>query len=300
MSQSPPSSELYQSVVDLIAQETGQYAAVATSDRETGGCINQAEVVTLADGRKYFVKSNPAAPELFPAESIGLAALRRTKTISVPHALGSGVTESGTGFLILECIESGTRGKSFFDDFGRLLAEMHLTGTADQFGFESDNHIGQTKQQNQWCDNWTDFWSIHRIDFQLGVAAKNGLATKDLVDGCQRVNRCLERLVGSNTKIPSLIHGDLWSGNFMISLQGQPVLVDPAVYYGSREAEFGITTLFGGFDSRFYDAYNERWQMDDGWQDRVEIYKLYHLLNHVNLFGPDYLSGCFEIIKKFG
>ncbi len=293
-------NDLHSSVADLIAQTTGQEVVVLSTRPTSGGCINQTEILTLTDGRSFFVKSNATTPDLFESESIGLAAIAQTNTIRVPQTIGHGTTESGIGFLVLEQIETGTTGSNFYEDFGRSLAEMHRIGCAEKFGFDSNNHIGQTQQINRQHVDWFEFWTVNRIEFQLDLASKKGFASKELIAGCERVNRTLERLIGSSSEPPSLIHGDLWSGNFMVSSSGQPILIDPAVYYACRESEFGISTLFGGFDPQFYDAYNEQWPMKDGWQDRVAIYKLYHLLNHVNLFGSSYLTGCLQIIKKFG
>ncbi|MFK7767785.1 MAG: fructosamine kinase family protein [Mariniblastus sp.] len=293
------SSELFQAIEEIIEKETSQRSIIQSVRPTTGGCINDTAVATLNDGREFFVKSNHKAPELFGSESIGLKAIRKTNTIRVPEVVGTTITQSGVGILVLEKIDSTLPNSNFFENFGRKLAELHRVGVSEKFGFEANNHIGQTRQINSWDDDWIQFWSVNRIGFQLDLASRNGYATRDLTEGCEKVNRRLEQLIGRNEVPPSLIHGDLWSGNFMVSPDGQPVLVDPAVYFGARETEFGITTLFGGFDSRFYAAYNERWPMPEGWQDRVEIYKLYHLLNHLNLFGTRYLSSCFEIIKKF-
>ena len=301
-------TELHHAIVQVIQQRTpakpDNQARDCTNIRITssrnvaGGCISQTEIVTLADGRKFFVKSNELTAELFPAESKGLAAIESTQVIRVPQVIGVGKSKSGVGFLVLESIETGRPGNEFESQFGRAMAKMHLHGRNDRFGFNSDNHIGSSIQLNHWMANWVEFWAINRLGYQLSLASENGYATPEFTRRCDLIIARLDTLIGTDEK-PSLIHGDLWSGNFMVSSDGEPVLIDPAVYFGSREAEFGMTTLFGGFGSRFYDAYAACWPLPNGWQERVEVYRLYHLMNHLNLFGPGYLSQCMEILKKY-
>ena len=161
-----------------------------------------------------------------------------------------------------------------------------------------DNHIGSSIQVNRWTTNWVEFWAQHRLGFQLSLAQRNGYVTTEFSKRCNRIISRLDTILKTDAE-PCLIHGDLWSGNFMVARDGEPVLIDPAAYFGSREAEFGMTTLFGGFGSKFYDAYNECWPLSDGWQERVDVYRLYHLMNHLNLFGHGYYAGCIEILKKF-
>ena len=309
MSQKLKQTELRQAIEQVI--ERCDALSLQPLDRETaktrivssrsvsGGCISQAEIVTLENGRRYFVKSNSSTPDLFVAESTGLAALRSTQTVRVPQVIGTDVTKLGIGFLVLELIETGQPGREFEAEFGRALAEMHMQSRHNRFGFHADNYIGSSSQINQWKTNWVEFWATNRFGFQLSLAEQNGHATAEFSKRFQRIISRLDTLI-STDEDASLIHGDLWSGNFMVSASGKPVLIDPAVYYGSREAEFGMTTLFGGFGAEFYDAYQERWPLADGWQDRVELYRLYHLMNHLNLFGAGYFGGCMEILKKYG
>ena len=292
--------ELHQSVERLIEKESGTHSRIISSASVSGGCINATEIVTLDDQRRFFVKSQSDSLEPFMAEAAGLAAIRSANAIRVPNLIGVGQTEFGDGFLVLEAIESGQSPAGFFENFGAALALMHQRGSSDRFGFDHDNYLGRSFQPNGWTKNWVEFWAEHRLGFQLKLAHQNGYTTPDLTRLVESlINRLGDFIGATDAGGGSLVHGDLWSGNFLVSAEGDPVLIDPAVYYGSREVEFGMTTLFGGFDSGFYDAYNEAWQLPDGWEERVEIYKLYHLMNHLNLFGNSYLGGCLEVLAKF-
>ncbi len=272
--------------------------SISSTQRVSGGCISQAEIVTLEDGCKFFVKYNHTTPELFVAESEGLAEIELTKAIRVPQVIGNDQTDSGTGLLVLEVIETGQADTEFETRLGRSLANMHRRGRNDRFGYHCDNFIGRSLQINCWATSWVEFLIRDRLGYQSSLAQANGHTTTEFLKRFDRVISKLTSFIESDVE-PCLIHGDLWSGNFMIASNGDPVLIDPAVYYGSREAEFGMTTLFSGLSPRFYDAYNECWPMSDGWQERVEIYRLYHLLNHLNLFGGVYFPACMQILKKF-
>jgi fructosamine-3-kinase len=270
----------------------------------SGGCINRTEWVTLSDGSRYFVKSNPAAPaRMFEAEAGGLSAIAGTQAIRVPQIVKVGQSNADhqnpdQSFLILEAIKSGPRPKNFSETFGHQLAELHRRGTRNEFGFSTDNFLGSTPQSNAPTENWAEFWWIRRLEFQLKLAVDNGFG-EALTRYRNRLATTVENRIGPVNEPPALIHGDLWSGNYLIDTLGAPVLIDPAVYYAHRECEFGMTTLFGGLNQSFYDAYDQAWPLPDGWQDRVELYRLYHLLNHLNLFGATYLASCLEIIKQY-
>ncbi len=252
---------------------------------------------SVSDTANVFVKTSHE--DIFGPEVVGLNAMRATRAIRVANVFGSGVSEDGTNVLVLEAIESHVPAGDFFERFGRQLAELHRSSSADRFGFEHDNFLGASLQPNPWTDDWTDFWSKSRLSFQLKLARENGLGGSELQSlGDSVINR-LDSLIGGSTERPALIHGDLWSGNWICDEQAQPVLIDPAVYFANREAEFGMTTLFGGLPESFYDAYHEAWPMADGWEDRVAIYRLYHLLNHLNLFGSSYLLQCISILRRF-
>ena len=301
-------ADLHFSIEAKLGESTGEPAKIVASSSIGGGCINDAEVVTLSDGRTFFVKSNPNH-NLFEAEAVGLATIKTSDAIRVPNVVTTGTTRLGLHFLILEQIKPGRPSKDFFETFGRSLAQMHRADInkfslqpklshLDHYGFASDNHIGSTVQLNTWTSSWVEFFAEYRLGYQLKLAAENGYA-KQLQREGKSLIASLDELIGQTYEPPSLIHGDLWSGNFMVSSSDEAVLIDPAVYFASRECEFAMTKLFGGFNSQFYSAYNEAYPLNDDWETRVEIYQLYHLLNHLNLFGASYLDQCLATIRKF-
>lgn len=276
----------------------GEQARVVSRQTVTGGCIGRAEVFTLDTGQRVFVKSSPDFPESFAAESAGLAAIGKSNSIQVPEEIGCGQTESGLGFLVLEWIETVPRDADFEIELARLLAQLHRQCRNARFGFDTDNFLGGSRQCNQWSSRWVEFWAVHRLGYQLELSNTLGYATAEFNLRCHRLIDHLDSLLKTDESA-SLIHGDLWSGNLLCGPNCLPVLIDPAVYFGSRESEFGMTTLFGGLSPRFYDAYHEAWPLAAGWETRVEIYRLYHLMNHLNLFGPSYFGSCLEILIKF-
>jgi fructosamine-3-kinase len=286
--------------LSLVGFEIGETLIVDSCREVPGGCINNAVLVTASSGQSFFIKSNSDATEhVFRAEAEGLRAIRETNTIRVPQIITFGTVETSGAFLVMEAIEPKGRANDFFETLGRQLAEMHRAGTSDRFGFDQNNWLGSSEQPNDRSSDWVEFWATSRLGFQLELADKNQLGGRELQQLGRRLIDRLDGLISSSAEPPSLIHGDLWSGNYMADERGQPVLIDPAVYYGNREAEFGMTTLFGGFPSEFYDAYAAALPLAEGWKTRVEIYRLYHLLNHLNLFGSSYLSGCLEILQRY-
>lgn len=292
---------VYSAIQRSIEDATGAEARIDSRSSASGGCINHAEVIELVDGRRFFIKTNSQCPaDMFQREAQGLAALVGTRAIRVPEVFGLG-EQSGTLFLILEVIESGQKSKSFFETLGEQLANMHRTSCerhAEGYGWEDDNYLGSTVQKNSWCDKWLEFWKEHRLGFQFELARKNGHADSRFNSLADKLMDKLGGLLVCDEP-PALIHGDLWNGNYMVGTDGEPVLIDPAVYFADREAEFGMTTLFGGFDGRFYDAYNAAWPLADGSEDRIAVYRLYHLLNHLNLFGASYRQDCVSIMQRF-
>jgi fructosamine-3-kinase len=286
------------SVENLIAAQTGDRSAIASVISAGGGCINSACVATLEDGRAFFVKSNSAPlPGMFPRETEGLRALAAPGALRVPQVIGTG-GEEGVPFIVLEHIEVGKPRRDFSETFGRQLAEFHHMTQGERFGFDHDNYLGSTPQPNGWCDDWVEFWREHRLGYQLNLARKKGLSDAAMNRLGDRLMDRLDDLIGEPDEPACLLHGDLWGGNYLTDENGDPVLIDPAAYHGRREADLAMTMLFGGFDAAFYAAYEEVCPLADGSRDRLEIYKLYHLLNHLNLFGSSYRGGCMAILQR--
>lgn len=249
-----------------------------------GGCINSASRIE-GDGLTFFVKLNDAAKfPMFEAEATGLEEIARTHTVRVPQPICCGV-EASQAFLVLEHIELGARGDWAL--LGAQLAQLHKT-TSEQFGWARDNTIGSTPQINTQCDDWIEFWRERRLAYQLKLAAKNGY-TGSLQKNGERLAASLDTFFRDYRPQPSLLHGDLWGGNAAFDEAGSPVIFDPAVYFGDREADIAMTELFGGFGRGFYSAYDEAFPLDNGYKVRKTLYNLYHVLNHLNLFGGSYL-----------
>lgn len=260
-----------------------------------GGCINRA--VLLSDARRrFFVKFNQAVdPSVFEAERDGLRALGAAGAVRIPAPIAVGEVD-GAAFLVLEYIPLSTLTGSGWSRLGARLAALHRA-TADGFGWDRDNTIGATPQYNAWTDTWPEFWRARRLGFQLKLAADNGLPGPTVANG-ERLLERLDALFEGYAPAPSLLHGDLWSGNVAGDEHGEPVLFDPAVYYGDREADLAMTELFGRFDRRFYDAYQAVWPLDPGYRQRKVLYNLYHVLNHFNLFGGGYGAQAGGMIKR--
>lgn len=264
-----------------------------------GGSINQAAVVETSAG-EYFLKWNDQPIEdLFELEAMALDEMISSPTeLVIPAPIDYRGPQDGVpGFLILDYLAPGTRVADFDERLGRGLADLHRK-SADAFGFHRDNYCGTTPQPNRWRGDWIDFYREERLRFQLELAVdERGVSSGDR----RAFDRLLERLdefLGTGESVPSLIHGDLWSGNLHVAPDGRPGVIDPAAYYGHREAELGMMRLFGGFSDRVFDAYDEAWPLEPGWRDRLELYELYHLMNHFNLFGGGYGRRAFSIVKR--
>lgn len=261
-----------------------------------GGCISDARRVSVRDesgrARTLFVKTNEASfLDNFRAEWDGLIRLSEPDVIGVPNPIAVGEFED-RAWLVTEWVEQGPRRGDFFAAFGRDLARMHQATLGRQIGLDRDNYLGSARQVNATCDRWVEFFANHRIGFQLRWAVEQNLADAGLRDECERIVQTMDRLLEGRDDQTSLLHGDLWSGNYLCDSAGQPTIIDPAIYYGCREAEFGMLRLFGSCPAAFYDAYMETFPLPDGWQRRVSVYVLYHLLNHLNLFGSGYFDQC--------
>ncbi len=251
-----------------------------------GGDINTSFLLDTSEG-PFFIKLNDANifPAMFEKEARGIRTLKSARSIYLPEVILHGQVDD-TAFLILEYIpDNGIRDSSFWTRFGYQLAELHRN-TNTYFGFEEDNYIGSLIQINTPDTSWTGFFIENRIKYQLKIALNKGFFTQSDLEDFERLFEMLPHIIPD--ELPNLLHGDLWSGNFLADSNRGPVLIDPAVYYGSRETDLAMTQLFGGFEDAFYAAYHEAYPLQPGWQERMKIYQLYPLLVHVNLFGGSY------------
>lgn len=257
-----------------------------------GGCINNGARLQTKQGKTFFLKTNHhAPPELFAREAEGLQALRSANVPRVPDAYLYGLN-----FILLEDLAPGSRRADYWETFGRQLAALHHH-TKEQFGFDHDNYLGSTQQPNGWMTDGYAFFAKRRLIFQAKLAQRNGLFTEQEVKAVETLAGRLQELVPSQPA--SLLHGDLWSGNAITDNNGLPAVIDPAAYYGWAEAELGMTALFGGFPDRFYRAYEEARPLESGWRNRLDLYNLYHLLNHLNLFGESYYGSVMGILQRY-
>lgn len=264
-----------------------------------GGCIANGGRIEVGD-RSYFLKWGPMeVARTFPGEAAGLEALGAAPgPVVVPDVeIVAASAENRPGFLVLEWINAGRQGLKFWETFGEGLAELHQH-TGDRYGFEQDNFIGRLPQANTWASSWPRFFRAHRLEPQVRMAREQGRWQGDWSEPLETLYRRLPDLLPKDPPA-SILHGDLWSGNFMVSAVGGPVLIDPAAYYGHREADLAMTELFGGFDDRFYDAYTAVWPLEPGYETRREVYNLYHLINHLNHFGGGYASSVASTLASF-
>ena len=250
-----------------------------------GGCINQTWRMQGRNNACYFVKLNDADKlPMFAAESAGLAAIAATHTVRVPQPVIH-ATAGAHAFLVLEYLDLKSNGNARM--LGQQLAALHRAASSPRFGWQQDNTLGETPQRNAWASDWVIFWREQRLGFQLALAKKKGYGGELQTLGQRLLDRVPD-FFANYQPVPSLLHGDLWGGNHAYTADGTPVLFDPALYYGDREADLAMTELFGGFDHAFYTAYRAAWPVDAGYGDRKILYNLYHILNHANLFGGGY------------
>lgn len=261
-----------------------------------GGSIADSSIIETVSGKRYFLKTGFNGTMFFN-EANGLKELRKPGCIKIPDVIAV-----DNQFLLLELITPGPRQKDFWTVFGRQYAQMHKF-TAKTFGFYEDNYIGATPQKNlpseKEKNSWTEFYFNKRLLFQYRLAEQNGYATSELKRAFNAIELKIDEILKGSEEPPALLHGDLWSGNYITGPKGEPVLIDPAVYYGHREADLGMTYLFGGFSEQFYHAYNKAYPLKEGWKYRVNIYKLYHVLNHLNLFGTGYYSQAVRLMEYY-
>jgi fructosamine-3-kinase len=276
---------VWETISAEIEAATGTKARLTQQGAVGGGCINQAMRVQYGDA-VYFVKLNRASRvDMFEAEAQGLQELENSHTLRVPEPLCWGA-DAQAAYLVMENLELDGRADPVA--LGAGLAMMHRV-TQPRFGWVRDNTIGSTHQVNTRTDDWIEFWREHRLGFQLDLAARHGHGGRLQSEG-ERLLADFPQLFAGHEPAASLLHGDLWSGNYAYTRDGEPVILDPAVYYGDREADLAMTELFGGFGRDFHAAYREHYPLDSGYAVRKTLYNLYHILNHLNMFGGGYLS----------
>ena len=285
------SERLKKVVSSLLAEPIQSLSAVA------GGDICNAFRVITQNGKHLFIKTHPhPPPEFFEAESRGLAKLQNTKTLAVP-TIRAVISEPELKALILEWVEPGPMQPHTSEDFGHGLAMLHRS-PAPYFGFETDNYIGTLKQPNAVSQNWIEFFSRYRISPQIKLAESNGYLPKSIRSDLDVLLQRLPKLIDASEP-PSPLHGDLWGGNRLIDTSGNSWLIDPAFYFGNREVDLAMMRLFGGFDQVVFDAYAEAFPLSAGWRERIELYQLYPMLVHLNLFGTGYLGSVANIVRRY-
>lgn len=293
---------IYDSIESAVKGCFGPDVTITKTSYVGGGDINDASCLELSSGKRVFVKSNTLANSaFFDAEEAGLRAIASTDTVRTPVLLAKGRDEvKKKSFLMMDMIESAHPLPDRWEVFGRQLAAMHRADTSaftccGRFGFLSDNFIGASPQINSCRDTWLSFFRECRLEPQIRMASR--YFGDDVL---AKVIRFLDKLdeILIEPEYPSLLHGDMWSGNIMVGDDGRMMLIDPAVYVGHAEADLAMTELFGRLPGAFYKAYDEEAHIAAGYEQRREIYNLYHLLNHLNLFGSSYLGSVLGIIRK--
>ncbi|MEM9807134.1 MAG: fructosamine kinase family protein [Cyanobacteria bacterium P01_D01_bin.56] len=275
-----------------ISQVTAQPFKVVQTNSIGGGCINQAYRVSDSQV-SFFVKLNQASKlAMFEAELASLKEMYNSQTIRVPQPLCAGLA-GNSSYIAIEWLDLGGRSNAW-DAMGRNLAAMHRTSSDQGFGWHRANTIGETHQPNDWQESWLSFWRDQRLGYQFRLAKRRGGSFPQQ----QKLLEALPELLAGHDPMPSLVHGDLWSGNAAITAAGEPVIFDPAMYYGDREVDLAMTELFGRFPADFYDAYEAVYPLAPGYPLRKTLYNLYHILNHFNLFGGGYAAQANRMIDQ--
>ncbi|OUL20563.1 hypothetical protein BV378_29575 [Nostoc sp. RF31YmG] len=276
-----------------ISQVIGKKFQSQQKQSVSGGCINQGYAVS-DNQRTYFVKLNQASQvAMFEAEALGLEEMLITASIRVPQPLCWGTT-GNSAYIVLEWLEMGGSNTKSWLEMGRKLAAMHKATSSQGFGWKINNTIGSTPQINTWTADWAEFYAKHRLGYQFQLARRRG----GNFPKQEKLLAAIPELLVDLQVEPSLVHGDLWGGNAGCTVSGEPVIFDPASYFGDREVDIAMTELFGGFPAAFYQGYNEVFPLDAGYEQRKTLYNLYHILNHFNLFGGGYGSQANRMIDQ--
>lgn len=291
---------MWDQIAEQISQATGEPFKICDRHAVGGGCINQGYQISQGS-RHYFIKLNQISQlAMFEAEALGVQQIWQTQTIRVPQVICWGRL-GNSAYLVLEWLNlAGKNDPSAWEEMGKNLGLLHRWTPAQDypgfknFGWEINNTIGSTPQINTWKNNWVEFWQEHRIGYQLQLAKRRG----GYFEQEEKLLKKIPDLLADYDPKPSLVHGDLWGGNAAISSAGEPVIFDPASYFGDREVDLAMTELFGGFPPRFYQGYQTIFPIDSGYQRRKILYNLYHILNHFNLFGGSYGRQANQMIEE--
>lgn len=287
----------YQFIDKIIQHHLGETTEVKDLEFFYGGNFNLAVRVKLQNEEEYFIKWNQGDHQgLFEAESQNLDLIGHTATISVPRVIGVGAMEEKE-YLMMECIPSGEKVANYWVDFGEKLARLHKNTSQKGHGLDYTNYLGASTQINSWENDGVVFFTENRLRKQLAQAVYDRKIDSELEEKFESLFEKLPSLLPNEAS--ALIHGDLWSGNAMTNPDGLITLVDPACYYGLREAEIAFTTMFGGFEEPFYEVYNANFPIQKGFHERIPLYNLYPLLVHVNLFGEGYLPAVKKIVASY-
>jgi fructosamine-3-kinase len=284
---------MWNQIAEHIREATEQPFTVAHRRPVGGGSVNQAYVIS-DDTTAYFVKLNDAARMgMFEAEALGLRAMWKTETIRVPKPICWGTVDR-SAYIVLEWLDFGYGTHDAWTAMGQQLAAMHRVTSAKGFGWEHDNTIGFIPQKNPWTEDWVTFFQEHRLGYQFQLARKRGghFPQQDAL------MQAIPALLSGHDPVPSMVHGDLWSGNAAVTQTDEPVIFDPAAYYGDREVDLAMSELFGRFPQDFYRAYNDAYPLEEGYERRKTLYNLYHILNHFNQFGGSYESQANSMIRR--
>ena len=283
-------------LAEAIGATVGASLRTTPASSVHGGSINECYRWESSAGPLFVKVAAARGGPMFAAEAAGLEELRSADAVRVPRVLGSGQNESNS-WLVLEWIPFGRSSTAVEARLGEQLALQHRR-TARAFGWSRANTIGSTPQVNTWTADWVEFFREHRLRYQLDLAVRGGHGGNRLRVSGERLLNQLGAFFTDYRPIPSLVHGDLWGGNWAADAAGCPVIFDPAVYYADREVDLAMTRLFGGFGADFYAAYEATWPLDPGARERVDLYNAYHVLNHLNLFGDGYLGQALSLLDR--